>query len=327
MSPSMPKQESLDVDTAVYLSLDQMPARLNRELSIAISDHAYLPRVDDSTSDWVAHVATPAFKLVRQRRSGPVASFCSIGTGAGLDVLAAIETMEVTRVGLTDLHPDVVDMAVKNIAKNVRSDHPLVVQAGYGDLLTPLQPFRSRYDVIYENLPNVPLSDADQIGLARTSSTCLAPREESIPELIVRQMLDLHYLALVQAQGYLSDGGSVLSILGARVPLEILLTLGKLAGYKSSFLTYTWKVQADPYEIAALHAQKQQQGFGPFHFYLADVLREAFRSVNIGTSSERALELERLLLPERLDAVAAYAAMKRGSTIGHTVAVLESKRE
>jgi len=93
-------------------------------------------------------------------------------------------------------------------------------------------------------------------------------------------MLDLHYLALVQAKSFLLPGGAVLSTLGARVPLEVLLSLAKLAGYSPSLLTYTWKVQAVPDEVIPDHAQKQKEGFGPFHFYLAETLEKAFASVD-----------------------------------------------
>lgn len=256
----------------------------------------------------------------------PVTSFCSIGTGSGLDVLAAIEALGSTRMGLTDVHEDVVKTAVQNIRRNIRVDHPLVVQAGFGDLLKPLQQFRPTYDLIYENLPNVPLRSAKKIAKARTSSTCLAPRKERIPTLVKSQMLDLHYLALLQAKDFLFQGGMVLSTLGGRVPLDVLLSLGKLAGYKASFLTYTWKVQADPCEVIFSHAQKQQQGLGPFYFYRAEALQVAFGRIALEESGEKALAIERSLLPKRLDAVQAYAALQTGEAIGHTVAVLRSEK-
>jgi hypothetical protein len=138
-------------------------------------------------------------------------------------------------------------------------------------------------------------------------------------------MLDLHYLALVQAKDFLAPGGAILSILGTRVPLQTFLALGNLAGYSSSFLTYTWKVQADPEEVIGDHAKKQKEGFGPFYFYRADVLKKTFAPVDIATSGQNALAIERSLLPARLDAVSAYKAFKNGQKIGHTVAVLKSE--
>jgi hypothetical protein len=138
-------------------------------------------------------------------------------------------------------------------------------------------------------------------------------------------MVDLHYLALVQAKDFLLPGGAVLSTLGGRVPLDVLLALGRLAGFNSSFLIYTWKVQADPEEVIRDHARKQKEGFGPFYFYRAATLQRVFASVDEATSGTNAIEIERSLLPERLDAAGAFEILQRGERIGHTVAVLRSE--
>jgi len=316
---------TIEVDTAAYLGV-RHPGRIKPKLELVLSNHSYLPRVNDLPSDWVAHVAVPAFKLHRRRQGGaPVESFCSIGTGSGLDVLCASEVLGARRVGLTDVHEDVVATAADNIARNHQPGQPLVIKAGYGDLLAPLKRFHSRYAVIYENLPNVPLPSHAELATERKSSTHVPPRREQLPELIKQQMLDLHYLALGQARDFLSAGGAVLSTLGARVPLEVFLSLGQLAGYTSSFLTYTWKVQADPKEIIHDHAQKQKEGFGPFHFYRAAVLGQTFAALDPATTGVRALEIERSLQSARLDAADAYELLLRGERIGHTVAVLKSE--
>jgi len=317
--------ETVEVSTETYLAL-RKPARIKRRLSIALSSQSYLPRLDDLQSDWLAHVAVPAFKVFAQQRGKtPVESFCSIGTGSGLDVLAAVEILGAKRVGLTDLHEEVVATAADNVARNHLPSHPLVIEAGFGDLLAPLRPFKARYDLIYENLPNVRAPSAEEVAVDRKSAAYLAPRKEPLPELITNQMLDLHYLALWQAKEFLLPGGAVLSTLGARVPLEVFLSLGTLAGYVSSFLAYTWKVQADPEEMVRDHAQKQREGFGPFYFYRAEILEKTFASVDIATSGSNALEIERALVAERFDAIEAYEALKRGVKIGHAVAVLKSE--
>jgi predicted O-methyltransferase YrrM len=316
---------TIDVPTEAYLAL-RKPARIKQHLSIALSSHSFLPRIDDRQSDWVAQVGAPALKLFRhQRGDAPIGSFCSIGTGSGLDVLSAIEILGAKRVGLTDVHEDVVATAADNVARNHLAAHPLVIEAGYGDLLEPLRPFNARYDLIYENLPNVPVRSADEITADRKSSTHLVPRREKLPELVKQQMLDLHYLALLQAKDFLLPGGAVLSTLAGRVPLQVFLSLGTLAGYSPSFLTYTWKVQTDPKEVIPEYARKQREGFGPFYFYRAEILRKTFAAIDISTSGENAFEIERSLLPERFDAVSAYEALEKGEKIGHTVAVLKSE--
>ncbi len=316
--------EELRIDASIYLG-EPRPQRVKRELAIKVSEHCFLPRLDDLAGDWVSHVAVPAFRLLRDERGGaPVRSFCSIGTGSGLDVLGGIEIFGPSRVGLTDVHDDVVAAAVENVERNHAGAAPLVVEAGAGDLLEPLRRFAARYDVIYENLPNVPAASVEEVAADRTSSTHVPPRAEAVPPLVSQQMLDLHFIALQQAREFLAPGGVVLSTLGARVPLEVFLQMSEAAGYSGSFLTYTWKVQAEAESVIRDHARRQRDGFGPFHFYRAELLRERFESTDLATSGRNALELERSLAPERLDAVRAWEAFEAGERIGHTAVVLKS---
>lgn len=96
------------VDVKKYLSLKEFPKNIQDYLSVAITDHAYLPKTEDITSDWVAYIAAPAFKLIREKAGHDLDAFASIGTGSGIDVLTGVELLGVKRVGFTDLLKSVV---------------------------------------------------------------------------------------------------------------------------------------------------------------------------------------------------------------------------
>lgn len=310
------------ITTTQYLNLAASPERLKETLDIQVTEHAFLPSVDEILSDWVATIATPAFKLIRQRQ-GAQKAFCSIGTGVGLDALAAIETLGATEVGITDVHADVVDAARANIRDNLREPERVQIDAGFGDLLTPLNP-DNRYDLIYENLPNIPISDAGEVSVARKSSGHLPPRQEAIPDLMRRNLLALHYVALLKAKDFLAPGGAVLSLIGGRIPLRVFQEMGRLAGYRSEIFTYGWKIQTDPEEIIGGHVRQQAEGFGPYHFYHADRLTEAFSGVRLDESGRRAFEIEQALQPDALSPTEAFARWQAGEVIGHTVVALRS---
>ena len=312
------------VATAAYLGLDSAPRTLRDQLAIEVSPRAFLPRFDDLQADWVASVAIPAFKFIRQRQ-GVLPAFASIGTGTGLDALAAVETLGSTRVGITDVHDDVVRTATANIVSNLRDPRAVAIESGFGDLLAPLSGGQRRYDLIYENLPNVPINDATQIATERTSSGHVPPRPEPVPESVQRQLLTLHYLALKQSSDYLAPGGAVLSMLGGRVPLAAFFEMGRLAGFRSEVYTFSWKIQADAEPMTRGYVEQQKAGYGPFYFYPIKRLREVFAGVDLASSGERALELDAALAPHRLDAVAAHAAVLRGEDIGHTAVALRSQ--
>ena len=314
---------SIIVDVNKYLALNSAPKHIKDYLSIEVADHAYLPKTEDIKSDWVAYIAAPAFKLIREKLGHDIDSFVSIGTGSGIDVLTGIELLGAKRVGFTDLQRSVVAAAAQNVRNNLKSNN-IEFEFGDGDLLQPLQNGKRNYDVIYENLPNVPLANNTKIEDKRNSGHYLEKREEAIPEFVHEQMLDLHYLALKQARDYLAENGAVYSTLGGRVPLSAFIKLGELAGFHSDIFTYSWKVQAEPEDVISGYAAQEKAGLGPFRFYRAEDLQKAFANVSVKDSGSRAFEIEKSLDSVKLTATAAYEAFKKGEVIGHTVAVLKS---
>ena len=315
---------SILVDVKKYLALEEAPKHVQDYLSVGVTDHAYLPKTEDITSDWVAYIAAPAFKLIRENLRHDVEAFASIGTGSGIDVLTGIELLGAKRVGFTDLLESVVDAAAENIKKNLKDADSVELEFGAGDLLQPLQNGKRRYDVIYENLPNVPLTDNTKIEDKRNSGHYLEKRVEVIPEFVHEQMLDLHYLALKQARDYLADKGAVYSTLGGRVPLSAFIKLGELAGLSSEIFTYSWKVQAEPEDVISGYAAQEKAGLGPFRFYRASDLQKAFANISVKESGKNAFEIEKSLESSKLTAKEAYEAFLKGEVIGHTVAVLKS---
>ena len=315
---------SILVDVKKYLALEEAPKQVQDYLSVAVTDHAYLPKTEDITSDWVAYIAAPAFKLIRENLRHDVEAFASIGTGSGIDVLTGIELLGAKRVGFTDLLESVVNAAAENIKKNLKDADSIELEFGAGDLLQPLQNGKRRYDVIYENLPNVPLTDNTRIEDKRNSGHYLEKRVEVIPEFVHEQMLDLHYLALKQARDYLAEKGAVYSTLGGRVPLSAFIKLGELAGLKSEIFTYSWKVQAEPEDVISGYAAQEKAGLGPFRFYRASDLQKAFADISVKESGKNAFEIEKSLESSKLTAKEAYEAFLKGEVIGHTVAVLKS---
>ena len=315
---------SIVVDVNKYLALNGATKRIKDYLSIEVADHAYLPKTEDIKSDWVAYIAAPAFKLIREKLGHDIDSFVSIGTGSGIDVLTAIELLGAKRLGFTDLQRSVVAAAAQNVRSNIKETSKIEFEFGNGDLLQPLQNGKRNYDVIYENLPNVPLASNTKIEDKRNSGHYLEKREEAIPEFVHEQMLDLHYLALKQARDYLAENGAVYSTLGGRVPLSAFIKLGELAGFHSEIFTYSWKVQAEPEDVISGYAAQEKAGLGPFRFYRAEDLQKAFANISVKDSGNRAFEIEKSLDSVKLTATAAYEAFKKGEVIGHTVAVLKS---
>ena len=138
-----------------------------------------------------------------------------------------------------------------------------------------------------------------------------------------RNLLELHFIALRQCLERLRPGG--VGLHARRSPSLGGLPETTAAGFRASFLTYGWKVQAEPESVLAAHAAMQRDGFGPFQFYRADLLAERFANLDPVTSGRHAFEVEDALGSARIDASSAYELFRRGVAIGHTVVVLESE--
>jgi hypothetical protein len=322
---SHPAGTPLTIDAARYLGTSPI-RHVKPEWQIIVAERAFRPHPENPQADWLPAVVVPALELIVEDR-GPVKSFASIGTGTGMDILTGIEILGATVVGATDVFPDITEAAEWNIRQNLKNDNPINIHVNYGDLLAPLRgKVLTTFDVIYENLPNIPLSDARVLEEKSKSSSFVPPRTEQVPQFANDNMLALHYVALRQSLEFLSADGFVISALGGRVPLEYLSRLATASGLTPSFLNYSWKIQVEGEDVLPSYAELETQGLGPFYYYPVDALEKTFHGVTPRDSGLRALEIEKELLSHRITATQAWAAYQEGRRIGHTIAVLKSAR-
>ncbi|GHT80557.1 hypothetical protein AGMMS49960_17740 [Betaproteobacteria bacterium] len=321
---SVPAGTPLTIDAAHYLGVSPI-RHVKPEWRIIVAERAFRPNPENPQADWLPTVVVPALKLIVEDR-GPVKSFASIGAGAGVDILTGIEILGATVVGATDVFPDITEAAEWNIRQNLSNEHPVDVHVNHGDLLTPLQGRGLSFDVIYENLPNIPIDNANALEEKRKSSNFVPPRTEKIPQFAHDHLLALHYVALKQSLEFLSADGFVISTLGGRVPLEYLSRLAVESGLTPDFLSYSWKLQALGEEVLPSYAELETRGLGPFYYYPVEALEKTFNGISTRDSGVRAIEIEKELLPYRITATQAWQAYQAGQRIGHTVAVLKSAR-
>lgn len=311
-----------------------VPGKLNRlqeTLHLEVSEHTYTPKIGMFKHDWVASLALPAFHAYAGEHGyGAVRSFCSVGTGAGVDALAALESFELSRIAVTDIHADVADSAVRNIARNCREAGISVKIDGYtGDLLRPLMKSGKRFDLIYENLPNIPAPESVDIWREQNSSSFISRAVSSESSAAAAQparegLLELHCALLEQARPLLSPRGRVLCSIGCRTSLDTIRRAIEGVGYRPHPLAFTWKVQTEAEDVVSGYAEHESHGFGPFHFYPLSILVETFREISPAQAACSAWELEERLRPWELTAVQARKIILAGGEVGHTAIVMEA---
>ena len=332
MTSDVPHTEAADEESvltmaAATLLAEAMPLqRLRSTLHLHLTDHTYVPKVMLPRSDWVTTVALPAFLVYRVRypRTSDGGTMGLIGTGIGLDALAAIEVLAPARVLVTDLHHDVVAKAVENIQENLLDPLAVQVEGVVGSLGVPLLDRQEKVDLLYENLPNLPLPDGFDLFSSHHSSHFVRVSGGEVPAVVTRDLLELHFLFLLQALPLLNAGGRILCAIACRRPLASLLALPQAAGFDSRLLLYTWKIQADAQEVVQGYAAHQQRGGGPFYFHRLETLERVFGSRSVVTTVDQALGLEQVLHADAVDAAVALELLEAGVLLGHTVAVIEA---
>ncbi|CAK43146.1 hypothetical protein CBS63078_3449 [Aspergillus niger] len=313
------------------------PQHVSRRFSISLSDLSYQPKIYKPRADWAVTAAFTSFEALQASTLDPVQRFATIGTGSGTDAIAALDVFPHLRsIVMTDLHDEVVDKAKINLmsaAEKADGRVRAVARDATGLSGHSLVPLKGQvpFDLIYENLPNIPLpEDADLLD-GQTSSTYFDCSDVSgvVPSFVSKALLDLHYVCLLQARTFdlLTETGVVLSSIGGRVPIDTMLQLADAAGFTGRILSMSWKVQSEPDSVIEGYATQQEKGLGPFYFYRVSTLRRIFGHLTGAEAGLRALEIENELRPDRLDAVTALKAHKQGIDIGHPVVVMASTRQ
>ena len=292
-------------------------------VEILLDDQTYDPKTNPLL-DWVHRVALPGFQSLNRRL--PVRDFCTVGTGTGTDALAAIEVFDPRLVALTDVEAATVDLAARNVARNLRPGQAVEIRCGVGDLLAPFSDAAGRFDLIYENLPNIPLTPIEQRRLlkGRNRATYHSQREEVVPTAVRENLLELHWLCLHQARPLLNAGGTVLSSIGARRPIAEILGAMASEGFEQRLEIFTWKIQSEPEEVIGGFAAHEQLHRG-FHFYPVEAVEKAFEGLTSWSAATYAFELEAALEAEKLSAFEALERSRAGEAIAHTVLALSSQ--
>lgn len=329
----MTEEEERD-DRAAKLEVTPLFGRLapfkalHERVFIQGNENTYRPKSENILYDWVNRVALEALLAYRDQlteQGKVVRTFCTLGTGTGCDALAAIEILNPAQLVITDLHSSVVQLAASNITANVVRGVPVEVGSEVGSLCTPLLGKNYQFDLVYENLPNLPLDDEQSVLSGQNSSSYYTSSQfRDIPAAVRECRLVLHFAALLQAKELLAKQGAVLCSIGARCPIDDILGMVRAAGYEATPLIYTWKMQSEPEDIIGGYAAAQAETGRRFVFYTQETLEEVFGSHTPSSAAAEYAAIERQLKPFEIDAIRAMDLLREGQSLGHAVVVVKA---
>jgi hypothetical protein len=271
----------------------------------------------DVEANWVWHGFKGMARLRRtlEAEGRPPQSFAAIGTGTGVDAIGAgLIFPTLKTIAVTDIEPDVLALGLENVRGNV--DAGVSVSGFAGDLCGPLYPLRQRFDLIYANLPNLPVV-GKQSG-AIDHNTCYAERDEAPDPKLGAYLLGFQHMFLRSAIPVLAARGSALLMIGGRFPYDMFGRLADLSGYVFEELLCCLRLETDL--ATTIDAYAAHEGEIEFDYYLYD---EAKRALD-GKGGLNGEALKAALAPCRLSARDASRAGAMGKRIGHTLHMIRA---
>lgn len=300
--------------------------RVRRPVSLQLAEHTYPPG-DDPENSWLA-IALRAFAQLAYKI--PVRDLLIIGTSNGLDGLGAIEIFDLASLTATDLFEESLAIAQANIVSNLKENTQIDTSYYVGDLLSCV-PVEKRFDLIYENLPNLPAPKnvALETG-ADNNPGWFFDKDASnslVPDLFGSHLLALHYLCLRQAHDRVREGGGVLTAIGGRVPLEVVFKLHRACGYVPELVVFDLKIQGEPESVLPAYCQAKEETGVEFQYYAAearDLVRAARNSGLEGQGLADAVkgDLDRYAMSSH----EALAQHRQGKDVAHSTLMVFGQR-
>jgi hypothetical protein len=249
-----------------------------------------------------------------------------VGTGNGLDAVGISRIVQPKTIIASDIHPIALQAARWNIANYVTEDcRVAVVQSDLFDSYPP----GAAFDLIYENLPNIP--DEKELFDGVRSASCFAPRARPIATTFDRHLLTLHHDFLIQARTRLRDSGWIVGVIGGRIPVQLIHELFADAGYRSTVAAFGLKIQSEGDVVLPAYAAAERETGASFLYYhpldaCLAVAREMPQPADLLAREDYARALTERLHPFEIPSTEAARLHATGAAVCHTVYVMAAQR-
>jgi hypothetical protein len=190
-------------------------------------------------------------------------------------------------------------------------------------------PADSRFDLVYENLPNIP--DADDIYRDLRAASCFEAGKYAASPASERYLLTLHHNFLLEAPAHLNPGGWVVSAIGGRIPHAVIAEMFRRSGFRPVVLAFGLKVQTEAAIVLAGYARAERRGSPEFSFYhpVEACVRIARQCQDLNDDQTCDVYVQRMntmLARCRVSACQALALVERGDSVCHSIYLIGGTR-
>jgi hypothetical protein len=315
------KTHGTTVDATAYLA-PYGGRRVRRPIELRLTEHTY-PLEPSLEQSWLP-IAFRAFERLARRRA--FEHVLILGTGNGLDALAAAEILDPRSLTVTDLHEDSLAVSRENVIEHLLDPDSITLGFHAGDLMSCV-PREGSFSLVYENLPNVTSSPSHDLRRGTIVGRFYPAAGSGVPEPYARYMLDLHYRLLKQARPRLERGGGVLTAIGGRLPAGIVYDLHRACGLGPELVAFDVKLQAEPELMVPPYRRAELDQGTLYTFYAPEAIPIVAHLRASGLdgqplADEAASDLDRL----SMSAGEAAARVERGLPVAHSVLMIFGER-
>ena len=233
-------------------------------LIVRSNPHTYISNSDPSDplrTTWL-ELALVGLENLRRRTGPQIQDVAVIGTGGGLDAVGISHIFAPESIIASDIHPRALDAARWNVARFARPQTRCELRQS--DLFRDY-PVNCDFDLVYENLPNIP--DGEDLLDGLRAASCYRPASYRADLASDLHLLTLHHACLLEARDHLRPHGWVVSMIGGRVPWPVIAGMFVRAGYQPVLYNFGLKTQTEPALVLPGYARAEQEGSPPFAFY------------------------------------------------------------
>ena len=195
-----------------------------------------------------------------------------------------------------------------------------------GDLLSCV-PADARFDLVYENLPNIPATAEVELELGINSGRFFDATACNGPEPFAGYLLALHYCCLREAWRHIRPGGGALTAIGGRMPDDVAFAMHRACGFLPELVAFDVKPQGEPDLVLPGYRRVEEERGLEFTFYAAEAVELVAERRRSGLDGQQLVDavdgdLRRLSISAR----EAERRTRRGEQVAHSVLMIYGRR-
>lgn len=287
--------------------------------------YPYKEKIEDN---WAYYTAVGMKKLKEQltAENKKIADIGIVGICSGVEGISVVKIFkpELKRLVVTDIDSEILDGTMINL-KNTNKDSEAEFIPLVGSFCEPIEKAKYKVDLVHGNIPNLPSTGEEDLSLGAEKGTFLSSslyEGYSPPEKFVGWAMGAQFAYLSSAKKVLNEGGSVITELGGRMPLDVVEELFAACGYKiMKEVVVGFKEQTEALiDFMGYHRMEKDHGV-TFEFYRFQESQKilAKHGFSNPTNTMSGKEIKKILEPYKVSAGEAVELYHKNIPVGHTV--------